>query len=102
MTELFDLDENPIGQYVRIDNVYFKVIGVSVFRQGSPFDSTDSDVFIPFSTYQNLYNTGNKVDWFNIAAYENADVVEVEKKIKSTLKRIHRVHPNDKRALWII
>ncbi|MAU89603.1 MAG: multidrug ABC transporter ATP-binding protein [Flavobacteriaceae bacterium] len=97
LTELFDLEENPIGQYVRIDNVYFKVIGVSVFRQGSPFDS-DSDVFIPFSTYQNLYNTGNKVDWFNIAAYENADVVEVEKKIKSTLKRIHRVHPNDKRA----
>ena len=58
LTELFDLEENPIGQYVRIDNVYFKVIGVSVFRQGSPFDS-DSDVFIPFSTYQNLYNVSD-------------------------------------------
>ena len=47
LTELFDLEENPIGQYVRIDNVYFKVSGISVFRKGSPFDS-DSDVFIPF------------------------------------------------------
>ena len=97
MKDLFEPNEDPIGKYVRIDNVFFKVIGVSVFRGGSPFDS-DSDVFIPFSTYRILYNTGDNVDWFNIAAYENVNVLEVEDKIKTTLKRIHRVSPDDKRA----
>ena len=97
MKDLFEPNEDPIGKYVRIDNVFFKVIGVSVFRGGSPFDS-DSDVFIPFSTYRILYNTGDNVDWFNIAAYENVNVLEVEDKIKATLKRIHRVSPDDKRA----
>ena len=97
MKDLFEPNEDPIGKYVRIDNVFFKVIGVSVFRGGSPFDS-DSDVFIPFSTYRILYNTGDNVDWFNIAAYENVNVLEVEDKIKGTLKRIHRVSPDDKRA----
>ena len=96
-SDLFEPNEDPIGKYVRIDNVFFKVIGVLVFRQGSPFDS-DADVFIPFTTYRNLYNTGDSVDWFNIAAYENANVLKVEKDIKQTLKFIHRVSPLDKKA----
>jgi putative ABC transport system permease protein len=95
--DLFESNENPVGKYVRVDNVYFKVIGVLVFRQGSPFDS-DSDVFIPFSTYQNLYNTGDFVGWLNIAAYDDADVIQVEKDVKQMLKRIHRVSPKDERA----
>tara|TARA_B110000263_G_C15296856_1_gene505967 strand:+ start:600 stop:1877 length:1278 start_codon:yes stop_codon:yes gene_type:complete len=97
VSDLFDSSENPVGEYVRIDNVFFKVIGVLVFRQGSPFDS-DSDIFIPFTTYKNLFNTGDSVDWFNIAAYEDADVVKVEEDIKQELKRIHRVSPKDERA----
>ena len=68
-----------------------------VFRQGSPFDS-DSDVFIPFTTYQNLYNSGDRVGWLNIAAYDDVDVVQVEKDIKQTLKKIKRVSPDDERA----
>ena len=96
-SDLFEKDEDPVGKYVRIDNIYFKVIGVLVFRQGSPFDS-DSDVFIPFTTYQNLYNSGDRVGWLNIAAYDNFDVVQVEKDIKQTLKKIKRVSPEDERA----
>tara|TARA_Y100000996_G_scaffold138159_1_gene105260 strand:+ start:963 stop:2240 length:1278 start_codon:yes stop_codon:yes gene_type:complete len=96
-SDLFDSNEDPVGKYVRIDNVYFKVIGVLVFRQGSPFDS-DSDVFIPFTTYQNLYNTGDFVGWLNIAAYDDANVLKVEEDVKQTLKRIHKVSPKDDRA----
>ena len=96
-SDLFDSNEDPVGKYVRIDNVYFKVIGVLVFRQGSPFDS-DSDVFIPFTTYQNLYNTGDFVGWLNIAAYDDANVLQVEEDVKQTLKRIHKVSPKDDRA----
>ena len=96
-SDLFEKTEDPVGKYVRIDNVYFKVIGVLVFRQGSPFDS-DSDVFIPFTTYQNLYNSGDRVGWLNIAAYDDVDVVQVEKDIKQTLKKIKRVSPDDERA----
>ncbi len=95
--ELFEDDENPIGGFIRIDGVYFKVIGVHKYNQGGGFES-DSDIFIPFETYRKLYNTGNGVDWFTIAAYDEANPVEVENKIKQTLKRIHKVHPDDKRA----
>lgn len=45
-----------------------------------------------------MYNTGENVGWFSIAAYDDADIVQVEKDVKSVLKGIHRVHPDDERA----
>lgn len=95
--ELFDKDENPLGGYIRIDGIYFQVIGVHKFVPGGGFES-DSDIFIPFSTYRKLYNTGEDVDWFSIAAFPNVDVIKVEEDVKATLKRIHKVDPNDERA----
>ena len=96
-TELFEKDENPIGQYIRIDNIYFQVIGVHKFIPGGGFE-TDGDINIPFETFKKIYNTGDRVQWFTIAAYDSADVVAVEKDVKTTLKKIHRVSPDDERA----
>ena len=73
------------------------MIGVHKFNPGGGFE-TDGDIFIPFETFRNLYNTGDKVNWFVIAAYEDADVIAVEKKVKEVLKRIHKVSPDDERA----
>ena len=96
-TELFEKEENPIGQYIRIDNIYFQVIGVHKYVPGGGFES-DGDIFIPFETYRKIYNSGDRVQWFTIAAYDDADVVAVEKDIKAALKRVHRVSPDDERA----
>ena len=96
-TELFEKGENPIGQYIRLDNIYFQVIGVHKFIDGGGFE-TDGDIYIPFTTFKKIYNTGDRVQWFTIAAYDNADVVAVEKDVKTTLKKIHRVSPDDERA----
>ena len=95
--ELFEEDDNPVGKFIRIDNVYFQVVGVHKYNPGGGFE-TDGDIFIPFETFRNLYNTGDKVNWFVIAAYDNADVIAVEKKVKKVLKRIHNVSPDDERA----
>lgn len=96
--ELFDEDEEPIGGYIEIDDVSFQVVGVHKFAGGGPFDN-DSDIFIPFTTFKKLYNTGDNVSWFTIAAYDSVNVVEVEKDIKATLRRIHRVDPKDEKAI---
>ncbi len=96
--ELFDEEEDPLGGYITIDGISFQVVGVHKFAGGGPFDN-DSDIFIPFSTYRKLYNTGQDVSWFTIAAYDDADVVKVEEDIKATLRRIHRIDPRDERAI---
>ena len=96
--ELFVEGEKVIGEYVKLDDVFFQVIGVHKYIQGGGFE-TDGDIFIPFTTFKNIYNTGEKVGWFTIAAYDDSNVVDVEKQIKSTLKRIHKVNPLDERAI---
>ena len=96
--ELFDEEEDPLGGYINIDGINFQVVGVHKFAGGGPFDN-DSDIFIPFTTYRKLYNTGLDVSWFTIAAYDDADVVKVEEDIKATLRRIHRIDPRDERAI---
>ena len=96
--ELFVEGEKVIGEYVKLDDVFFQVIGIHKYIQGGGFE-TDGDIFIPFTTFKNIYNTGEKVGWFTIAAYDDSNVVDVEKQIKSTLKRIHNVNPLDERAI---
>ena len=95
--ELFEKDEEVIGKYININNIFFKVIGVHKYIEGGGFER-EGDVFIPFTTYKNIYNTGDKVGWFSISAYDYADVIEVEKNIKSVLKIEHNVDIKDERA----
>ncbi|MEW2920145.1 ABC transporter permease [Muricauda sp. ANG21] len=95
--ELFEKDEDPIGEFIRIGDVYFQVVGIHKLSQGVSFDS-DAAIFIPFSTFRKLYNTGDNVDYFCIAAYDDVDVVQVEKDVKALLRNIHRVNPEDERA----
>lgn len=95
--ELFEKEENPIGGFIKVDEVYFQVVGVHKFEPGGGFGG-DGDIFIPFSTFKKLYNTGENVGWFSIAAYDDADVLKVEENIKNLLKNIHHVHPDDDRA----
>lgn len=95
--ELFDAGEDPIGAYIRVDKVFFQVVGVHKFVPGGGFEG-DGDIFIPFTTFRKLYNTGDNVGWFSIAAYDDADIVRVEEEVKDVLKTIHKVHPEDDRA----
>lgn len=97
--ELFEKDEEPLGQFIRVDGSYFKVVGIQKFSPGGGGFESDSDINIPFTTYKKLYNSGDNVGWFSIAAYDHVDVVEAEKKVKSVLKEIHKVHPDDPRAI---
>ena len=97
LQELFEKDEDPIGAYIRVGNVYYQVVGVHKLAQGVSFDN-DSAMFIPFTTYRTIYNTGDFVSYLCIAAHDDADVVQVEKDIKALLRNTHRAHPDDERA----
>lgn len=96
--ELFEKDENPVGNFIKLNNIYFQVIGVYKTENNGGFEGDDS-IYIPFTTFQKIYNTGENVGWFAIAGYDHVDIVALEKDIKNALKRIHQVHPDDERAI---
>ena len=96
--ELFEEDEDPIGKFISINKMNFRVVGVHKFVQGGGFGD-DGDIYIPFITFKDLFNTGEDVGFFMMSAYDNADVVKVEKEVKAVLKDIKYINPKDDEAL---
>lgn len=94
--QLFDKNEKPVGQYIKVNNINFKVIGVYKRSNGISFDGDTA--YIPFTTYQQIYNMGDKIHWMMITANEGVDIKQLEKDVLLTLKTLHKVHPEDKRA----
>tara|TARA_B100000900_G_scaffold283146_1_gene242487 strand:- start:7523 stop:8791 length:1269 start_codon:yes stop_codon:yes gene_type:complete len=98
--ELFSDDINPIGKYININSIYFKVIGIHKYvDEGGGSFADDGDIHVPFSTFKRLYNTGDIVGFLLIAGFDDVDILKVEKKVKNLLKKIHSVHPKDERAI---
>ena len=97
---LFEKDENPVGQYIQVNTIYFKVVGV--FRSKRKAEQADRDeqtVYVPFSTFQQAFNYGNRVNWFAFTAKPGIMVSELEKDIVKVLNERHHIHPDDKNAL---
>ena len=94
--QLFDKDELPIGQYIKINSISYKVIGV--YKPSNTIDFDGDCAYIPFSTFKKVYNTANKVDWMMITAHEGTDIEQMESDVLLTLKGLHKVHPDDERA----
>ena len=94
--QLFDKDELSIGQYIKINSISYKVIGV--YKPSNTIDFDGDCAYIPFSTFKKVYNTANKVDWMMITAHEGTDIEQMESDVLLTLKGLHKVHPDDERA----
>lgn len=93
---LYEKDEDPIGSYIKVQGVYFQVVGVfKSQRSGEQAERDTQSIYIPFSTFQQVYNFGNRVGWFGFTARADYPVSQVEKDIKAVLMERHKVHPED-------
>lgn len=97
--EMFAADESPIGQYLRIQGVYFKVVGI--FKSTKPHrgERENQVIYLPFTTLQRTYNYGDIVGYYSITSQEDVPVSVVEEKAKALLRQRHTIHPDDARAV---
>lgn len=92
-------NEDPINKNVKINGVYFKVVGVwKTKKRGNQGERDSQTLFIPFTTFQKAFNYGNIVGWLALTAKPTSSASEVEVKITNVLKRRHKVAPEDDRA----
>jgi len=98
---LFRQDENPVGQYIQIQGVFFQIVGTFKPKNLNVNMGGDKEetIYIPFTTLQRTYNFGDIVGWFSITSDENTPVSEVEAKVKNVLKSRHNIAPEDDRAI---
>jgi putative ABC transport system permease protein len=94
--QLFKKDEEVIGTYIVIDNINFKVVGM--FENGNVNMGPSTDVHIPFTTFQQVYNRGDRIGWMMITGKPEFDIKQIEEDSKLLLKNINDIHPEDSRA----
>lgn len=100
IAEILFKKEDPLGQYVKVGSIIFKVIGINTKKEG--WDG--SQAYIPFTTAQSIYNPDKK---FGSIAFttsgldtkkENEDFNE---KLKNNMSQTMMFDPKDEQALWI-
>jgi len=97
---LFDKEENPMNQYIEINGVYFKIIGIfKSKRTGEAAAQDNQRIHMPFTTLQKTFNYGDVVGFFNITSKDGIPVSVVEGKAMSLLKKKHSVSPKDDTAI---
>ncbi|MBK9402731.1 MAG: ABC transporter permease [Bacteroidetes bacterium] len=97
---LFEGVANPIGEYIRINGVYFKVIGITQpASSGERGKEQGETVYIPFSTFQQAFNYGDVVGWYAVMSANNVPASEAEDKVLAVLRERHKIAPNDPIAI---
>jgi putative ABC transport system permease protein len=98
--EMFLPHEDPVGKYIKIQGVYFQIVGVyhskRPVNRGGNWDN--QQIMIPFSTMQKAYNMGNQVDYYGMVAKTGVPVSKVEEKVRAILGERHNISPTDQMA----
>ncbi|MCH4554027.1 ABC transporter permease [Aestuariibaculum lutulentum] len=99
--QLFKKDEKAIGEYIQIGEINYLVVGV--YKKGviDNFGPSE-DVYIPFSTFQQVYNQADKVSFLMITGKPEYDIEQIEMDTKLLLKNLNQVHPEDNQAFGAI
>ena len=94
--QLFEKDVDAIGELIQINNSNYSVIGV--FDVGNIQMGPSDDIHIPFSTFQQTYNQGDRIGWMMITGKPEFNIVQIEQDAELMLKNLHKIHPEDDRA----
>jgi putative ABC transport system permease protein len=95
---MFEEDEETIGQYLKVNGIYFKIIG-EIKPLSNNMGNRDDIIQLPYTTLQQLYNYGDKFYVFLATAKVGESVAELEDKIFEILARRHSIHPDDRQAV---
>jgi putative ABC transport system permease protein len=98
--QLYPRGMNPIGTYIEVSGVFFQVVGVfGTYQTGQNAERTLNTLHIPFTTFQQAFNMGDKLGWFAITGKKGVDAADLEKQIRAILAERHKISPDDDMAI---
>ena len=100
---LFRPGENPLGKYIRVDGIYYRVIGMNASESNMSIQGQASEsIILPFTTMQQAYNMGNKIHVLCFTVKPGIKVTNVQEKAETIIKEAHYIAPGDKQAIGMI
>lgn len=100
---LFPEGGDPCGKMIRVDSVYYSVVGVDYRSSGgiSIGGNADEAVTLPMSVLRRTYNRGTKVDIIAVTGRGNVQMSTLTERMRSIVARAHSISPSDTQGLTV-
>ena len=102
--KLFPEGGDPTGKLLHVGSMQFRIVGVKTKSksQVSINGRPDQQVFWPISTLQQAYQLGENIHLIMATAQPNVAVSIVEEELKTILKELYTIAPDDNRAMYTV
>lgn len=100
---LFKPGEDPCGKYIRVDGIYYQVIGMSSSEGDMNIQGRASEaITLPFTTMQQTYHLGGRIHVICFTAKPGVKVSDLQPEMEQVVKAAHYIAPNDKQAVMCL
>lgn len=100
---LFKPGEDPCGKYIRVNGIYYRVIGMCSSEGNVNIQGQASEaITLPFSTMQQTYNLGKKLHVVCFIMKPGVKVKDVQPEVERLVKAAHYIAPDDKQAVMLL
>ena len=101
--ELFKDGGDPCGRKIRVDSIYYEVIGVDYNTNSSMnFNGrAEEKITLPLTLMQQTYNRGNEVDLIAATGHKGVVMSKITPRIRETIARAHYLDPTDEQGAMV-
>lgn len=96
-------ETSPIGEYIEVNGVYFKIVGVayqtSEVNIGAKLDDA---VLIPMNTFRRAFNQGEDLGGMMFTVKDGITPTDVRQRLQRILSNNHPIHPEDYNAMFFM
>lgn len=95
--------EDPIDQWIQVNNIPFQVVGIYRFESSGRGMNQNSQVFIPLSVVQRVFNAGQDVDKITFSFLDGSKegAEKAAARAMTVLAQRHQFDPTDEDAVVI-
>ena len=101
--DLFPGGGDPCGKSIRIDSIYYSIVGVDYNMSNAVSFGGDAgtSVVVPITLMQKTYNRGNAVDVIAVTGRTGVLMSTLAPRIRSTIGRTHSIDPTDEQGIMV-
>ena len=100
--DLFPGGGDPCGKLIRLDSVYYRVIGVDYKEGGININgSAEEAVTVPITLMQQTYNMGESIHILCVTAKPGITMSDIASKMRRVIARAHTIDPEDEQGVMV-
>jgi len=100
--DLFPKGGDPCGRFLRLDSVYYKIVGVDYNTGNMSINGrAEESVVMPITLMQQAYNRGSSIDLVSVTVKKGITISSITNRMREVIARAHNVSPDDESSVKV-